>query len=189
MGASRSVLVGDRSQPSRKEEKMFGVKDMSRGGLIIIGALIAMMLVPMGIATAATRQHAGIESTSERITSVTISGTLEDGFFTNPKFIIRGSGFGRKPIPSFSDPCGYTGSVYASFSFHDLTPDWFAGGVGTGGSYPDCIGLTKLVWKGGKIKFDFGSGYGRSETPVWRMSPGDSYVVTVGSATLDGTVP
>jgi hypothetical protein len=167
---------------------MFRGKNMFRGGWIVIGTLIAMMLVPTAIATAATREH-GIEDTSEQITSVTISGTVADGVLTNPKFTIRGTGFGKRPAPSFSDPCGYTGNVYASFSFHDLTPDWFAGGVGTGGSYPDCIGLTKLVWKGGKIKFDFGSGYGRSQTPVWRMSPGDSYVVTVGSASFDGTVP
>jgi hypothetical protein len=153
------------------------------------GALLALLLVCVLGLSLVVSGSSDAFAAGARISSVKISGSVVDGFLTNPKFTILGKGFGKRPAPSFSDPCGYTGDVYASFSFLDQTADWFAGGVGTGGSYPDCIGLTNLVWKGGKIKFFFGSGYGRSETPVWRMSPGDSYVVTVRNATFDGTVP
>lgn len=55
---------------------MSRVKNMSRGGWIVIGILIAMMLVPTGIATATALKYSGIEGTSANKADVTSAGQL-----------------------------------------------------------------------------------------------------------------
>ncbi|MGD0395029.1 MAG: hypothetical protein ABSC41_20600 [Acidimicrobiales bacterium] len=55
---------------------MSRIKNMSRGGWIVVGVLIAMMLVPTGIATAAALKYTGIEGTSDNKADVTPAGQL-----------------------------------------------------------------------------------------------------------------
>jgi hypothetical protein len=50
---------------------MSKIKNMSRGGWIVIGILIAMMLVPSGVAVAKALKYTGIEGTSTNKADVT----------------------------------------------------------------------------------------------------------------------
>jgi hypothetical protein len=52
------------------------IKSMSRGGWIVVGFLIAMMLAPSGIAAATALGYTGIEGTSHNKADVTPAGQL-----------------------------------------------------------------------------------------------------------------
>jgi hypothetical protein len=55
---------------------MHRIKDMSRGGWIVIGVVIALLLVPSGFAAAAALKYAGIEGTSGNKADVVPGGQL-----------------------------------------------------------------------------------------------------------------
>jgi hypothetical protein len=55
---------------------MHRIKDMSRGGWIVIGILIALLLVPSGVAVAAALKYTGLEGTSGNKADVTPAGQL-----------------------------------------------------------------------------------------------------------------
>ena len=55
---------------------MSRIKNMSRGGWIVIGILVAMMLVPSGVAVAKALKYTGIEGTSTNKADVTPAGQL-----------------------------------------------------------------------------------------------------------------
>jgi hypothetical protein len=54
----------------------FRIKNMSRGGWIVVGILIAVMLVPSGVAVAKALKYTGIEGTSTNRADVTPAGQL-----------------------------------------------------------------------------------------------------------------
>ncbi|HVC71567.1 MAG TPA: hypothetical protein VNC61_15035 [Acidimicrobiales bacterium] len=55
---------------------MSKIKKMSRGGWIVIGILIAMMMVPSGVAVAKALHFTGIEGTSTNKADVSAAGQL-----------------------------------------------------------------------------------------------------------------
>jgi hypothetical protein len=58
-------------------EIMHRIKNMSRGGWIVVGIVVAMMLVPSGVAVAAALKYTGIEGTSGNKADVTPAGELQ----------------------------------------------------------------------------------------------------------------
>jgi hypothetical protein len=49
---------------------MYRVREMSRGGWIVVGILVAVVLVPTGVATAAMLKYTGIEGTNGQTSTV-----------------------------------------------------------------------------------------------------------------------
>jgi hypothetical protein len=56
---------------------MHRIKNMSRGGWIVVGIVVAMMLVPSSVAVAAALKYTGIEGTSGNKADVTPAGELQ----------------------------------------------------------------------------------------------------------------
>jgi hypothetical protein len=148
----------------------------------LIGAIGISTLVGSGSEAFA----AGPKSKPPTIKNVITEYNLVGGVLTDVTVIIKGKGFGKEPAVSNPAPCGYTGDDYGSaFEYSDVTASWFAGG---NNGTANCIGLTNLVWKGKKIEFSFGSAYGRSSPPIWWLTPGDKYTITVKGTTYSGSV-
>jgi hypothetical protein len=62
---------------SKKENVMRRIKDMSRGGWIVIGIVVALLIVPSGVAAAKALGFTGIEGTSGNKVDVTAAAQLQ----------------------------------------------------------------------------------------------------------------
>ncbi len=75
------------------------VQDMSRGGWIVIGIIVALLLVPSGVAVARALRYTGIEGTSLNKADVTPAGQLQvapapaGAFFQSGESIPMTSGY------------------------------------------------------------------------------------------------
>jgi hypothetical protein len=159
--------------------------------------LAAGMAVPLSAASATSAQAAG-----PTITSVTFKGPA-----AKPTVIIKGSGFGTKPV---ADPSSHPNGQAACPAFptspakdikddgydygtnvlwiEDNTSGWRAGNYVSGGEI-DCIGLRISSWKATEIKFKLGTAYDNIalEGHTYILSSGDQVEVDVSGTTSTTT--